>query len=270
MAAQLSNSENRGRSIGIVMSGLLIGILGSRIISGFVGEIYGWRTMYFVATGLMLLLFVVLMFKLPKLTPEYKGSYGSLMRSLWYYFKKEPSLRLATVKSALAFAGLCAFWTTLVFLMEENFNYGSSVTGAFGLFGIIGALGATVVGKLNNKMNKNKIIIFSALLLLFSWFVFLISANSLVGIAIGVILVDLGLQALHITNQNIIFSKNEDARNRVNTIYMVGFFIGGALGTSLGAILWEHFKWTGVASLGILFSILIIGIQLIFNRKNFS
>ncbi|PQJ76396.1 MFS transporter [Polaribacter glomeratus] len=270
MAAQLSNSENRGRSIGIVMSGLLIGILGSRIISGFVGEIYGWRTMYFAATALMLLLFVVLMFKLPKLTPNYKGSYSSLMRSLWYYFKKEPSLRLATIKSALAFAGLCAFWTTLVFLMEENFNYGSSVTGAFGLFGIIGAFGATVVGKLNNKVNKNKIILISAFLLLVSWVVFLVSANSLVGIAIGVILVDLGLQALHITNQNIIFSKNEDARNRVNTIYMVGFFIGGALGTSLGAIMWQHFKWTGVASLGIFFSILIIGIQLIYNKKNYS
>ncbi|AUC84659.1 MFS transporter [Polaribacter sp. ALD11] len=257
MAAQLSDTKNRGRAIGVVMSGLLIGILGSRIISGFVGEIYGWRVMYFAASAIMLFLFLILMLKLPKLSPNYKGSYASLMQSLWYYFKKEPSLRLATLRGALAFAGLSAFWTTLVFLMEENFNYGSSVTGAFGLFGIVGALGATIVGKLNNKVSKNKIIAFSAILLVFSWVIFLISENSLIGIAIGVVLVDLGLQALHVTNQNIIFSRNEEARNRVNTIYMVGFFIGGALGTTLGAIMWQHFKWTGVSALGIALSVLI-------------
>jgi predicted MFS family arabinose efflux permease len=157
------------------------------------------------------------------------------MSSLWYYFKKEPSLRLATLRAALAFAGLSAFWTTLVFLMEDNFGFGSSVAGAFGLFGIFGALGATVVGKLNNKVSKNKIINYSIVILILSWILFLFSGNSLVGLAIGVIIVDLGLQALHITNQNIIFSRNLEARNRVNTIYMVGFFIGGALGTALGA-----------------------------------
>lgn len=257
MAAQLSDEKDRGRAIGIVMSGLLIGILGSRIISGFVGEYYGWRVMYYAASGIMIVLFVILMLKLPKLSPNYEGSYSSLMRSLWFYFKKEPSLRLATLRGALAFAGLSAFWTTLVFLMEDSFGYGSSVSGAFGIFGIVGALAATVVGKLNNKVNKNKIIQFSTGLLIISWIVFLISKNSLIGIAIGVILVDLGLQAIHVTNQNIIFSRNQEARNRVNTIYMVGFFIGGALGTSLGALMWQHYGWTGVSVLGIVFSIAI-------------
>lgn len=257
MAAQLSDENNRGRAIGIVMSGLLIGILGSRIISGFVGEYYGWRVMYYAASGIMVVLFVILKIKLPKINPDYEGSYRSLMKSLWFYFKKEPSLRLATLRGALAFAGLSAFWTTLVFLMEDSFGYGSSVSGAFGVFGIVGALAATVVGKLNNKVNKNKIIQFSTGLLIISWVVFLISKNSLIGIAIGVILVDLGLQALHVTNQNIIFSKNQEARNRVNTIYMVGFFIGGALGTSLGALMWQHFGWTGVSVLGVAFSVAI-------------
>lgn len=267
MAAQLSSNENRGRAIGIVMSGLLIGILGSRVLSGFIGEQFGWRTMYYAATFIMLALFILLKFKLPKINPSYKGSYLSLMRSLWYYFKNEPSLRLASLRGALAFAGLSAFWTTLVFLMEDSFGYGSGITGAFGLFGIVGALAATVVGKMNNKVKKNKILISCIILLIVSWIIFLFSETSIVGLVIGVILIDLSLQALHITNQNIIFSKNPEARNRVNTIYMVSFFLGGALGTSLGAIAWQQYQWTGVSILGISLSVVILIAHLSLWRK---
>lgn len=269
MAAHLSDDKGRGRAIGIVMSGLLIGILGSRVISGLVGEQFGWRTMYYSAALLMTALFALLQLKLPRIEPNYRGSYGALMKSLWFYLKTESSLRLAAIRGALAFAGLSAFWTTLVFLMEDSFGYGSGVTGSFGLFGIIGALAATIVGKFNDKINKNKIILFSTVLLILSWIVFLFSANSLFGIVIGVILVDLGLQALHITNQNIIFSKNPEARNRVNTIYMVSFFVGGALGTSLGALAWEYYHWTGVSVLGLIFSLVILVIFLI-NASNTS
>jgi len=267
MAAQLSDEKGRGRAIGIVMSGLLIGILGSRVISGFIGERFGWRLMYYAAVVLMLILFFILKFKLPKINPTYKDSYLSLMKSLWFYFTSEPSLRLATLRGALAFGGLSAFWTTLVFLMEDNFSLGSGATGLFGLFGIVGALAATVAGKLNDKIAKNKIILFSTLLLIASWGIFLISGNSLFGLVVGIILVDLGLQVLHITNQNIIFSKNPEARNRVNTIYMVGFFIGGALGTSSGAFAWQHFQWSGVSVLGILLSASILVVHYMFRNK---
>lgn len=268
MAAQMSDDKGRGRAIGIVMSGLLIGILGSRIISGYIGEVFGWRVMYFAATVLMGILFIILRWKLPLLKPKYCGSYGNLMISLWHYFKTEPSLRLAAIRGALAFAGLSAFWTTLVFLMEDTFGYGSTISGAFGVFGIAGALGATLVGKFNDKISKNKIILYSTLLLIVSWGIFLISGESIIGLIIGIILVDLGLQALHITNQNIIFSKNPEARNRVNTIYMVGFFMGGALGTTLGALAWKHFKWAGVSWLGVILSLMILLIHLIYHKKN--
>ncbi|MEO8772760.1 MAG: MFS transporter, partial [Gelidibacter sp.] len=179
MAAQLSDENSRGRAIGIVMSGLLIGILGSRIISGFIGESFGWRVMYYAATILMVLLFFILKWKLPKLNPNYQGSYGNLMASLWHYFKTEPALRLAALRGALAFAGLSAFWTTLVFLMEDSFGYGSTITGAFGVFGIVGALGATVVGKLSDRISKNKIILYAAILLIISWLIFGMSAHSI-------------------------------------------------------------------------------------------
>jgi len=268
MAAAMSDDKSRGRAIGIVMSGLLIGILGSRVISGLVGEQFGWRIMYYAAAIIMVVLFVLLSFKLPPMKPTYKDSYASLMKSLWFYFKTEPALRVAALRGALAFAGLSAFWTTLVFLMEDSFGYGSGVTGVFGLFGIAGALGATVVGKMNDKVSKNKLIIIGALLILLSWVVFLFSAQSIIGLIIGIVVVDLGLQGLHITNQNIIFSKNPEARNRVNTIYMVGFFIGGALGTVFGAYAWEHYAWFGVSVLGIVLSTLIIVVHLIYRNKS--
>ncbi|HEA21354.1 MAG TPA: MFS transporter [Pricia antarctica] len=267
MAAQLANAENRGRAIGVVMSGLLIGILGSRVVSGLVGDLFSWQMMYYAAAVIMVPLFILLQLKLPKLVPQYEGSYLSLLKSIGFYFKTEPSVRLAALRGGLAFAGLSAFWTTLVFLMEDNFGYGSDVTGAFGFFGVAGALAAAFVGKLSDKINKDKIILYSALILIVSWVIFFFSESSIIGLIIGVIVVDLGLQGLHITNQNIIFSKNPDARNRVNTIYMVGFFTGGAMGTTFGAYAWEHFGWSGVSILGLSLSVLIVFAHLGF-RKN--
>ncbi|SHI96132.1 Predicted arabinose efflux permease, MFS family [Mesonia phycicola] len=266
MAAQLAGKKDKGRAIGIVMSGLLIGILGSRSISGYVGEYLGWREMYFIASGIMLLYAIVLIFKLPNLTSDFTGSYGQLMNSLWDYFKTESSVRLAALRGGLGFAGFSAFWTTLVFLMEDSFNYGSGVAGTFGLLGIGGALAATWAGKLSDKINKNRLITIAILVMIVAWSVFEFSGNSIVGLVIGVVFIDMGLQSLHITNQNIIFSKNPEARNRINTIYMVGYFIGGAVGTTTGAYAWEIYKWTGVATLGLIYTLLILVVHLFFKK----
>ena len=267
MVAHLSDNEGRGRAIGIVMSGLLIGILGSRVLSGLVGEYFGWRTVFYGAAGLMTMLFFLLNAKLPVIQPKFGESYMKLMKSLWFYFKTEPTLRLATLRGALAFGSLSAFWTTFVFLMQDSFGYGSAIAGGFGLFGIAGALGATVVGKLNNRVKKSKLIIAGTILIILSWLIFLVSPHSIIGLIIGVILIDLGVQGVHITNQNIVFSKNTEARNRVNTIYMVGFFIGGAAGTSFGSLAWNYFGWTGVSVVGLVFSGVILAVQLLANRR---
>jgi len=267
MAAQLAKPGEQGGAIGIVMSGLLIGILGSRFISGYVGEFFGWRVMYYGAAGIMVVLWLLLKLKLPELQADFKGTYKQLMQSTWHYFKTESPIRLAAARGALGFAGFSAFWTTLVFVLNENFNYGSGVAGAFGLLGIGGALAATVMGKMSDKMNKNYLITIATLLMIFSWGIFAFSGHSIIGLVIGVILVDMGLQSLHITNQNIIFSKNKDARNRINTIYMVGYFVGGALGTITGAYAWQLFEWIGVASLGLVYSILILVVHLIFKKS---
>ncbi|MFI8379916.1 MFS transporter [Leeuwenhoekiella sp. NPDC079379] len=258
MAAELATEENRGKVIGIVMSGLLIGILGSRFLSGLIGEYYGWRFMYYLAAGIMVVYATLLYYKLPNVATDFKGTYAELMRSLINIIKKKPEVRIAAIRGGLAFAGFSAFWTTLVFLMETNFGYGSAVSGMFGLLGMIGALGAALAGKLNDKYNHKRLVLIFSALLIMSWVVFQFSGNSIIGLVIGVLLVDFSLQSLHVTNQNIIFSKNPDARNRVNTIYMVGYFIGGAFGTIAGAYAWEHFQWIGVATLGLAFSVLIL------------
>jgi predicted MFS family arabinose efflux permease len=267
MAAHLSSDEGRGRAIGIVMSGLLIGILGSRVLSGLVGEYFGWRSVFYGAAALMALLFFLLNSKLPTIQPRFGESYANLMKSLWFYFKTEPTLRLAALRGALAFGSLSVFWTTFVFLMEDSFGYGSAIAGGFGLFGIAGALGATVVGKLNNRVKKSKLIIIGALLIIISWLIFFVSPHSIFGLIVGVILIDLGVQSVHITNQNIVFSKNKEARNRVNTIYMVGFFIGGAAGTSLGSLAWNDLGWTGVSIVGLVFSGAILIVQMITRKR---
>lgn len=242
--------------------------MGSRVLSGLVGEYFGWRTVFYAAATLMILLFFLLNAKLPVIQPKFGESYAKLMKSLWFYLKTEPTLRLATLRGALAFGSLSAFWTTFVFLMEDSFNYGSAIAGGFGLFGIAGALGATVVGKLNNRVDRRKLIIIGAILIIISWLVFLISPHSIIGLIIGVILIDLGVQSVHITNQNIVFSKNTEARNRVNTIYMVGFFIGGAAGTSLGSLAWNYMGWTGVSLVGLAFSGAILIVQLLLYKRS--
>ncbi|WP_442846050.1 MFS transporter [Leeuwenhoekiella sp. H156] len=261
MAAQLASEENRGKAIGIVMSGLLIGILGSRFISGMIGDYFGWRFMYYLAAGFMIVYAVILYFKLPDVATDFKGSYAQLMRSLIDIVKTKPEVRIAALRGGFGFAGFSAFWTTLVFLMEQNFGYGSGAAGLFGVLGIIGALGATLSGKLNDSYDSKKLIYAFTGILILSWIVFEFSAHSIIGLVVGVLLVDFGLQSLHVTNQNIIFTKNPDARNRVNTIYMVGYFIGGALGTVAGAYAWQHFKWQGVATTGLVFSVLILVFQ---------
>ncbi len=267
MAAELSEERKKGRAIGIVMSGLLIGILGSRFLSGMIGEYFGWRIMFFLAAGLMVIYWLLLKLKLPELKPDFKGSYAQLMKSLGHYFKTESSVRLAALRGGLGFAGFSAFWTTLVFLMEDSFHYGSGAAGSFGILGIGGAIAATVVGKLSDRFNKNRLITISVLIMIAAWGVFEFSGNSIIGLVIGVLFIDMGLQSLHINNQNIIFSRNPDARNRVNTIYMVGYFIGGAMGTTTGAYAWESWGWPGVATLGLGYSVLILIAHLLFRKS---
>lgn len=258
MTAHLAKPEERGRKIGFVMSGLLIGILLSRTISGVIGKYFGWQSMFYIAAAIMAAIWLLLFFMLPEVEPQYKGKYGSLMRSMLTLIRQEPVLRIASLRGALCFACFMSFWSTLTFLLKINFGLGSDVAGYFGLAGIVGAVAAGIMGRLSDKMDAYKLSAFTLLLIIISFIIFIFSAYSLIGLVAGVVVLDMGVQATHISNQSLIYALKAEARNRINTIYMVTYFIGGGIGTYITSLAWSHFKWTGVCVVGLLLSALAI------------
>lgn len=268
IAAQLSAPEEKGRNVGIVMSGLLIGILASRVFSGLLGEYLGWREVFYIAAGMMVVLGVLIAWLLPDMQPTFKGTYSQLMGSIFRYTKEIPTLRLASLRGALGFGSFSIFWTTLTFRLEQApFFQGSDVAGSLGLVGIVGALAASVTGSVSGKVNKNKIILIACLLMLLSWGIFGFSGNTYIGLIAGIILLDMGLQGMHVTNQTIVFSTHPEASNRLNTVYMVSYFIGGSVGTFLGGIAWQYYGWNGVVGVGGLLVLLCLSVHMLLCSK---
>ncbi|MBO9591976.1 MAG: MFS transporter [Niabella sp.] len=268
MAAELAAKEKQSAAIGMVMSGLLLGILLSRVVSGVVGDLWGWKVMYYMATGAMVLLAGLIALKLPEVHPAFKGSYGSLMRSLLQLTRTQPVLRLAAFRGAMGFAAFSAFWTTLVFHLEDApFHAGAAVAGSFGIIGAVGALAAALVGRVARKVPPSRIILLAIVMLILSWCIFYIGGYTYAGLIVGVILLDLGLQSMHILNQSSFFALNLGANNRLNTVYMFSYFIGGAAGTWLAAQAWKYAQWNGVVAIGITFTVLALAAHLVYGRR---
>jgi predicted MFS family arabinose efflux permease len=244
MAANLTSDEKRGPTIGIIMSGLLIGILASRAVSGSVGFLWGWRTMYFIAAGICILLLLLMAKCFPQSKPSFTGSYGTLMSSMWGYIKTQPVLREASIINFLAFAILSAFWTTMVlFLANPPFNFQTLQIGLFGIAGAAGALAAPLVGKLSSGKNPRKNLLTGLLLQLISIAAFYFTRSQLYLFIAGIILIDIGQQAIHVTNQTRIYTLVPEARNRLNTIFMSVSFVGASVGSAFGLWLWEKGQW---------------------------
>lgn len=244
MAANLTSDEKRGPTIGIIMSGLLIGILASRAVSGSIGFLWGWRTMYFIAAGICFLLLLLMAKRFPQSKPSFTGSYGTLMSSMWGYIKTQPVLREASIINFLAFAILSAFWTTMVlFLANPPFNFQTLQIGLFGIAGAAGALAAPLVGKLSSGQNPRKNLLTGLLLQLISIAAFYFTGSQLYLFIAGIILIDIGQQAIHVTNQTRIYTLVPEARNRLNTIFMSVSFVGASVGSAFGLWLWEKGQW---------------------------
>ncbi|WP_262483794.1 MFS transporter [Chryseobacterium sp. FH2] len=268
IAAELSSDEERSGNIGLVMSGLLLGILLSRFIGGIVGELWGWRAMFGIAAGIMILVWIAVYKMLPEIQPNFRGTYKELMRSVAYLAKSQPILQLASFRGAMAFGSMCALFTTLVFHMEKPpFNAGSSVVGSFGLAGAVGALAAAKVGQLQKYLDLNRIIFYSLLVVLGSWAFTYFAGETYWGLIAGVILVDLGVQSSHIMNQTNYFLIKSNAVNRLNTVYMVSYFIGGSLGTWTASIAWQQAQWAGVCFVGTTMGLSALIAHLLFCRK---
>lgn len=252
-AAALAAPGERGRVVGNVMGGLLIGVLLARTVSGFVGASLGWRAMYWIAAVLMIVLAVTLARWLPKSQSSAQLSYVALLRSLPGLIQTQPVAREAALTGAMLFGVFSCFWTTLVFLLEvPPYHYGSQVAGLFGLVGVVGASAAPVVGRVADKNSPRLTLGLAIAVAIASFVIFWLLGHQLWGLVLGVILLDLGTQAGQVSNQARIYSLLPEAHNRLNTIYMVSYFAGGALGSYLGAYSWSVGQWNGVCLVGLL------------------
>lgn len=248
LAASLTAPEQRGKVVGTIMSGLLVGILLSRTLSGFIGQLFGWRSMFWIAAGICLLIFFAIQKKFPVNKPQFQGSYGQLIKSLFTLIKTQPVLREATLINVFCFAQFGAFWTTMVLLLSgEPFNFNSATIGLFGIVGASGALAAPLVGKMGDKGNPRVAVGYGCLLMLISFITFYFSIESVIGIIIGIVFIDIGIQGVHISNQTRVYSLLPEARNRLNTVFMSFSFLGTAAGSAYGLLLWKLGGWHGVA-----------------------
>jgi len=251
-AATLSADEERGRVVGTVMRGLLLGILLARTVSGVVAEAAGWRTVYWLAAVLMLVQATVLWLKLPTYRQHVGLSYPRLLRSVLGIARAEPVLRLRAVYGALSFAAFSVLWTTLAFLLSAPpYGYGEGTIGLFGLVGAAGALTASVVGRFTDRGWSRRLTGVSALLLLVGYVLLWMGGSSLAALLAGVVVLDIGSNGVHITNQSEIYRLQPEARSRVNAFYMTSCFVGAAAGSAVAAFVYERWSWDGVCALGV-------------------
>jgi predicted MFS family arabinose efflux permease len=268
LAAHLASPSRTGKVIGGIMSGLLIGILLSRTLSGFVGAWLGWRGMFWVAAGISLGLLVVIRMTFPMSRPSFSGSYGSLMKSLVTLIRQQPVLREAAVINALGFATFGMFWTTMVLhLAGAPFHFHSDLIGLFGLAAAAGALAAPLVGGSADKRNPRVAIGLGLCLLLLSFFLLYVGAGHVIGMIAGIVLLDLAMQCIHVSNQSRVYALIPSARNRLNTVYMTVSFIGTSTGSAIGLIAWDKGGWTGVCATGALLTVMALAVYGLTYRK---
>ena len=252
LATELASPAEQGRTIGGMLTGVLLGILLARTISGTVAEHFGWRTMFWAAASAALVFAVLLRFTLPEMHPHSRTSYSELMSSVWALVLELPKLRQVSLVAAMFFAAFSAFWTTLVFLLQTPpYHYGAQTAGLFGLVGAAGAAVAPVAGKLSDQRGPRYVISTTLGLTFAAYVIFLTFGFHLAGLVVGVILLDMGIQGAQVANQARVLSLRPDARNRVNTVYMICYFSGGSLGSLAGAWGWSRWGWVGVCAAGI-------------------
>ncbi len=276
IAPDLANPRERGRAIGVVMTGLLMGVLLARTFAGWLADlvahmttrIASWRVVFAVAACISALLVPLIGRMMPELPPKQKLTYGEAMRSLWTLLRSEPLLRESCVLGGLTFGAFSAFWNTLAFVLATH-GQGAGVTGSFGLVGAAGTLVAASAGKLSDRKGPRYVIALGLGFLAVSFLgIYLTETFTnhvqaaghfrvwpyLLTLAAMVVLLDIGMQSLQLGNQTRIFALHHSARSRINTLYMTAYFVGGAIASALSPLLWQRF---GIAGIGALEGVLI-------------
>ncbi len=260
-AATLAGDDERGRVVGTVMTGLLLGILLARTASGVVGQWLGWRAVYLVAAIPMVALIVVLRAELPVVAPTAPMPYRQALRSVAALLRDHPTLRIRCAQGALGMAAFSLFWTTMAFLLAgAPYHYGDAVIGLFGLAGAAGALTAGRAGRLADKGHAHLATLAFAAVVAVSFLPLFLGAHHLAWLLVGVVVMDAGVQGTQVTNQSQVYALDGEARSRLTAAYMTLYFVGGAIGSALGAVLYSAHGWGGVCAAGAVIGILMIGV----------
>lgn len=251
LAAQLAPESARGKAVGTVMMGLLLGILLARTLSGFVAGLAGWQASFALAAVLTAIVGGLLAWRLPRVHPSTRLTYPQLLGSLGALFLAHGVLRRAALIQALLFAAFSAFWSVLALKLEAPpLHLGASVAGLFGVVGAAGALVAPLAGRMADRRGPSFLVMAGAATAGIAFVPMGLWPDSLTALVAGVLVMDVGLQACMISNQTRVYALDAAARSRINTVYMTIMFVGGALGSFLGAWAWAHWGWAGVCVLG--------------------
>lgn len=253
-AATIARPGEQGKTVSTVMSGLLIGILVSRVVAGVVAELVGWRGVFVLGAVLTAVSALALWRTLPVLEPATDLRYPKLLGSVLTLIRDEPVLRFRMAVGACGYASFGALWTSVGFLLAAPpFGLSQARIGLFALFGVAGALAARFAGRLADRGKAFPATGAFLALVALSWIPLGLGAVSLVALAIGLVLFDLGVQGSHISNQNTIYALHPEARSRLNTAYMTSYFLGGALGSGLSSAVYASHGWLGVSIVGAAF-----------------
>ena len=252
LAPELIGPGQSGRAVGTVMTGLLLGVLLARTAAGAVADLLGWRSVFLLAAVSTAAFVPLLGWRLPQLPPARTLSYGAALRSLWDIARQQPVLREASAIGFLAFASFIALWTNLAFFLgSPHYRLGAGAAGSFGLIGAAGAAVASPAGRLADRYGSRRILGLALALMSAAYGILWIFSYRIIGLVAGVIALDVAQQVMQISNQTRIFTLSRAARSRINTVYMIVFFLGGALGSALSAAAWSRWQWSGVCGWGL-------------------
>ncbi|MFD5017631.1 MFS transporter [Paenibacillus sp. NPDC058367] len=259
-AATLAAPAERGRVVGVVTSGIVIGILLARTFAGVLMDLAGWRSVYLVSAVLTLIMACVLFRVLPHYEHKRESlSYLQLIRSMFTLFAQERTLRIRAALAMMIFTAFSILWTSLVLpLSAPPFSLSHTAIGAFGLAGVAGALAAARAGRLADRGLGQKTTGVALILLLISWLPISYVQHSLIALIVGIILLDLAVQAVHVTNQSMILTLRPEARSRLTAGYMIFYSIGSATGSIASTSIYVYFGWNGVSLLGAIVSALAL------------
>ncbi|HEX3618603.1 MAG TPA: MFS transporter [Solirubrobacteraceae bacterium] len=263
LSSQLAQPHERGKVVGTVMSGLLLGVLLSRTLSGVIAELFGWRVVFAFAAVAMLVLAAVLRRALPRIEPTSDLPYRAALRSVLTLIRSEPVLRQRMVLGGCAFGAFSILWTSIAFLLSgvhgSHYHYDNATIGLFGLAGVAGACAAQLAGRLADRGHGAATTTATLVATLASWLVLDLGSRSVIVLILGIMLLDLGVQGTQISNQSAIYRLHADARSRITTAYMSAYFLGGVLCSSVTGALYASDGWAAVCVFGGLVSLFGLG-----------